>query len=117
MLMLTSNAACGTQNAHTKPERLMQLSLSPTKEYTMIKLLTIITATLALTIALTIASVSANAQSYCNPERSKPCGNGCISLVKTCRTSWTTSKIGINPNKAGKKGYETPKFVEKVPTN
>ena len=71
---------------------------------------------IAIAIGLSAAS-EAMAVSYCNPERSKPCGAGCIGLDKTCRTSWTTSKSGINPNKSSKPGYATPKFVDKAPTN
>ncbi len=55
--------------------------------------------------------VLAGAETYCNPERSKPCGAGCITLEKTCRKPWTTSKVGINPNSSSKKGYEKPEFV------
>ena len=59
--------------------------------------------------------IAANASVYCNPEKSKPCGGGCISIEKTCRKSWTISKVGINPNKGGKKGYTNPKFVTEAP--
>jgi hypothetical protein len=57
----------------------------------------------------------AHAETYCNPERSKPCGGGCISLDKTCRKSWTTSKVGINPNQGPGKGYANPTYVKSVP--
>ena len=72
---------------------------------------------LILTLGLLLASTSSAAPSaYCNPEKSKPCGKGCISLTKTCRTPWTTAVAGVNPNKgSSKQGYETPKFVEKAP--
>ena len=60
-------------------------------------------------------SLNASATTYCNPDRSKPCGGGCISLEKTCRKSWTTSKVGINPNKGAGKGYENPVFVTEKP--
>jgi hypothetical protein len=68
-----------------------------------------------IVLAMQFAS-DAFAVTYCNPERSKPCGGGCISLDKQCRTSWTTAKSGVNPNKAGKKAYSTPTFVDKAPT-
>lgn len=71
---------------------------------------------LIVILSILLSSIVSNAQGYCNPERSKPCGNGCISLNKTCRTSWTTMKVGINPNKSSKKGYDKPQFVEKAPT-
>jgi len=71
---------------------------------------------MALVIAMHFTS-KAFAVTYCNPDRSKPCGAGCIPLDKQCRTSWTTAKSGINPNKAGKKAYATPKFVDKAPTD
>lgn len=67
----------------------------------------------AILLGATMAQAKPSA--YCHPERSKPCGKGCIGLTKTCRTPWTTAVSGINPNKGSKKGYETPKFVETVP--
>jgi hypothetical protein len=72
---------------------------------------------LAIAVTLLMAQVSmAGPSAYCNPERSKPCGKGCIGLTKTCRTPWTTAVSGVNPNKSSKKGYETPKYVESAPT-
>ena len=56
----------------------------------------------------------ASAAMYCHPERSKPCGNGCISLNKRCTKSWTTSKVGERPASA-KKYFDQPKFVENAP--
>lgn len=66
-------------------------------------------------ITVLLSAHLSNAAGYCNPERSKPCGNGCISLNKQCRTPWTTKKVGVNPNKSSKPVYDKPKFVEKAP--
>lgn len=64
---------------------------------------------------LSIVSINASAVSYCSPARSKPCGQGCIGLDKTCRKSWTTSISGERPSSA-KKGYATPVHVDTPPT-
>lgn len=72
---------------------------------------------LHLITLLTIASMFAiDAQAgYCNPERSKPCGGACIALDKTCRKSWTTMKVGVNPDAGAGKGYDKPTFVSERP--
>jgi hypothetical protein len=65
---------------------------------------------------LLVGSVTQAADScprYCNPEKSKPCGAGCISKDLTCRKDWTTSCVGVRENK--KVGYSTPKFVSQRP--
>lgn len=66
-------------------------------------------------IAIQALSGMSEAAVYCNPEVSKPCGQGCITLAKTCRKSWTTSRVGVNLNANKKKGYANPKFVDQVP--
>lgn len=68
-------------------------------------------------ITVLLSAALSNAGGYCNPERSKPCGNGCIALYKQCRTPWTTMKVGVNPNKSSKPVYANPKLVEKAPSN
>ena len=70
---------------------------------------------LFITAGILLASLTAHATRYCNPEVSKPCGAGCISKDLVCRKPWTTSKVGISPNKNGKKGYANPQFVEVAP--
>lgn len=50
---------------------------------------------------------------YCNPDRSKPCGNACIPKENSCRKAWTTACVGDKP-KASKVSY-TPKHVDKAP--
>ena len=69
---------------------------------------------MAVVLVLTLASNYALAISYCDPAKSKPCGQGCISLDKTCRKDWTTSKAGKRPTSA-KPGFANPKFVTEVP--
>ena len=46
--------------------------------------------------SLLIFSINANAECarYCNPEKSKPCGKGCISKDYTCHKPVTTSCAG-----------------------
>lgn len=53
---------------------------------------------------------------YCNPERSKPCGNACIPLQNNCRKSWTTACVGERPaSERGGKVYANPTKVDKAP--
>ena len=59
---------------------------------------------------------AAQCSRYCNPEVSKPCGQGCITKDFTCRKSWTTACVGVKP-KTAKPGYENPKHVDTVPTD
>ena len=71
-----------------------------------------------LTIALLMQGFGASAQictKYCNPEKSKPCGNACIPKDNQCRKDWTTACVGIRPATA-KQSYATPKHVNKAPT-
>jgi hypothetical protein len=59
----------------------------------------------------TLAS-HADCSQYCHPDRSKPCGGGCISKYKTCRTSWTTACSGERPKSETSKSYENPTKIE-----
>lgn len=73
---------------------------------------------LAALIIMVAASISKAAEvKYCNPERSKPCGHGCIPLAKQCHVPWTTSKVGINPNKGSGPVYANPTYQETAPTS
>lgn len=60
-----------------------------------------------------VGQAADNCPRYCNPEKSKPCGAGCISKDLVCRKDWTTSCVGIKPSES--KGYATPKFVTTRP--
>ncbi len=71
-------------------------------------------ASLCALISVAYTPVSLAQTAYCNPERSKPCGMGCIQLHKTCRKSWTTAVSGERPASA-KPGYANPKYVEVAP--
>ena len=53
---------------------------------------------------------------YCNPEVSRPCGDGCISKDLNCKKSWTRACVGINPNKGSGRAYSPAevKHVEAV---
>lgn len=68
--------------------------------------------TILLTLVL-LGSGSAFAQEcsrMCNPEKSKPCGNGCISKHLMCTKSWTTACVGTKELQK-KKTYAEPKHV------
>ena len=80
-----------------------------TKEVPMTKLILITGLLLASTVAMSAPT------KYCNPEKSKPCGNACISLTKQCRTPWTTAVSGIRPASEKGKSFSSPKYVEKAP--
>lgn len=67
-----------------------------------------------LAIALVASTAVAKPSHYCNPERSKPCGGGCIALAKTCRKPWTTAVSGVRPE-SSLPGFANPKFVENAP--
>lgn len=69
---------------------------------------------LVLAAVLVSSVAQAKPTAYCHPERSKPCGKGCISLDKTCRKPWTTAVSGVRPAST-KPGFENPKFVENAP--
>ena len=71
-------------------------------------------ASLYALISVAYAPVSLAQTAYCNPERSKPCGMGCIQLHKTCRKSWTTAVSGERPASA-KPGYDKPEYVKEPP--
>lgn len=58
-----------------------------------------------------INNAMADCTQYCHPDRSKPCGNACISKYKVCTKSWTTACSGERPATA-KKVYENPTKVE-----
>lgn len=79
--------------------------------------------TLKTTIAfilITLAALTSKAATttkYCNPDKSKPCGKGCIPLAKQCHVPWTTSKVGINPNKGSGPVYANPTYQETAPTS
>lgn len=69
-----------------------------------------------ITGLLLVSTVAMSAPTkYCNPEKSKPCGNACISLTKQCRTPWTTAVSGIRPASEKGKSFSSPKYVEKAP--
>ena len=61
---------------------------------------------------VSIVSLNANADCtrYCNPEKSKPCGKGCISKEFTCHKPVTTSCSGTKPGK--KQAFYTPSAGE-----
>ena len=62
------------------------------------------------TVLILITGVSsmpqANADVWCNPAKSHPCGNGCARNGSKCTKNWSTSRVGINPDSGGKKHYE-----------
>lgn len=62
------------------------------------------------------AQTSNTCSNYCNPEKSKPCGGGCIGLAKSCRTSWTTACSGIRPGGGSGPVFDNPTKVDKPPT-
>lgn len=64
---------------------------------------------------VSVSFAAENCSRYCHPDRSKPCGSSCIAKDLTCRKSWTTACVGVNPNKGGKPGYENPKKVYSRP--
>lgn len=72
-----------------------------------------------IVVMFALVVLSANAQGadvcskYCNPERSKPCGNSCIPKANSCRKTWTTACVGERPESA-KPSY-TPKHVNQAP--
>lgn len=70
--------------------------------------------TLALALLIASTGHAQTPTAYCHPDRSKPCGMGCIPKAKNCRKSWTTAVSGIRPTTAGKI-YENPKFVSEPP--
>jgi hypothetical protein len=77
---------------------------------TLIKLLVIGAMLASLDLAMSETVIK-----YCNPEKSKPCGQACIPKASLCRKSWTTNKVGIRPKSEKGQSFETPKFVSEVP--
>ena len=57
------------------------------------------------------AHAADNCSQYCDPAKSTPCGNACISKHKTCRKSWSTACVGIRDEQV--KGYK-PSEVKHV---
>lgn len=51
---------------------------------------------------------------FCNPDKSKPCGNACIAKDVMCRKPWTTACVGTASAKT-KVSYANPKHVDKAP--
>lgn len=60
------------------------------------------------------AQTGRQCSTYCNPEKSQPCGSGCISKFKRCRTSWTTACSGIREQEESKH-YSNPEHVNQPP--
>lgn len=72
---------------------------------------------LFMALAISLFSWIAKADVYCDPAKSFPCGNGCARNGAQCSYSWSTSKVGINPNKGKGKRYKPAevKLVDKSP--
>lgn len=65
---------------------------------------------LLLATALILASATSAQARTCNPEKSKPCGNGCISKSFTCHKTSTSSVSGT-----GTKAPATKPATAKAP--
>lgn len=68
-----------------------------------------------ITLLILLAASSVHATTYCNPERSKPCGKGCIPKDRACHKSWTTSLVGERPSAGSGLTYEHPTYVKEAP--
>ncbi len=76
----------------------------------------ILIASLFVIFSLFVSAANAVCTSYCKPGVSRACGNGCVSLFKQCRKSWTTACNGERPATASK-SYSNPKHIEPKPVD
>lgn len=72
------------------------------------------TAMLCAILAFALFTAAAHAETctkYCNPERSRPCGNACVALGSSCHKPTTTACVGARTKKVSQ-NYTNPKHVE-----